>query len=167
MNTAEFSQLLETNRDTLFRFALKLTRNYQDAQDLFQDAVVRAFRYRQKFQMGTNFKAWMATIIRNTMITKSRIKRRLKIAGEPIETYAYAIESRNMVSNQAEVDLRMEELHLLLDRLPEIHRIPFLMHYKGYEYKEIAEQMDIPIGTVKSRLNTARKTLKTMIGKRA
>jgi RNA polymerase sigma-70 factor (ECF subfamily) len=165
MNTAEFSQLLETNRDVLFRFALKLSRNYQDAQDLFQDAVVRGYKYRQKFQMGTNFRAWMSTIIRNTMITKSRKKRRLKVASEPIETYTFAIESKNIVSNQAEISMRMQEIFNMMDHLPEIHKVPFLLHYKGYEYKEIAEKMGIPIGTVKSRLNTARTLLKELIQK--
>lgn len=167
MTTTEYNQELAGHRDLLFRFALKLTRNYQDAQDLFQDATVRGFRYRERFEMGTNFRAWMSTIIRNTFLTKMRVKQRLTVVTEPIDNFAFALENRNAVGNDGETKLRMESLLGHLDQLSDLYRVPFLMHYKGYEYKEIAEHLDIPIGTVKSRLNTARSTMKKTLAKRA
>lgn len=167
MNTVEFNQELNSYRDILFRFALKLTKDYQDAQDLFQDATTRGFRYREKFTMGTNFKAWMSTIIRNTFITKIRSKRRLKVVSEPLDTFTFAIENRNTVGNDGEAKLRIEAIVDQLNQLSDLYRIPFVMHYRGYEYKEIAAHLDIPIGTVKSRLSTARGMLKKSLAKRA
>lgn len=165
MTSLEFNRELTNVKSTLFSFALKLTRDYQDAQDLFQDAAARGFRYCSRFEMGTNFRAWMATIIRNTFINKCRAQQKRRTVSEPIESFTYSIESSNIIANQGEMDMRIEEIYRALDELSDIYRIPFLMHFQGYEYKDIAEQLDLPIGTIKSRLHTARTTLKKMISK--
>lgn len=160
MTPNEFSSALLSHRETLFSFALKLTCNYQDAQDLFQNASLRAYRYRDRFEPGTNFRAWMATIIRNTLITQYRKNRLRRTLRQPIETFAFAIESKKIIGNSGEQNLFLGELLRCLGSIKDLYRIPFLMHYQGYEYKEIAEVLDVPIGTVKSRLNTARAMLK-------
>jgi RNA polymerase sigma-70 factor (ECF subfamily) len=115
--------------------------------------------------MGTNFRAWMATIIRNTFINKCRAKQKRRTVSEPIESFTYSIESQNIIANQGEMDMRIQEIYRALDQLSDIYRIPFIMHFQGYEYKDIAEHLDLPIGTIKSRLHTARATLKKMIRK--
>jgi RNA polymerase sigma-70 factor (ECF subfamily) len=163
MTTLEFNQELTNVKSTLFSFALKLTKDYQDAQDLFQDAAARGFRYCNRFEMGTNFRAWMATIIRNTFINKCRANQKRRTVSEPIETFTYSIENQNIVANQGEMDMRIQEIYRMLENISEIYRIPFMMHYQGFEYKDIAEQLDLPIGTIKSRLHTARTMLKKMI----
>ncbi len=161
----DFSHALQSHKDILFSFALKLTRDYQDAQDLFQNAALRAYRYWGRFEPGTNFRAWMATIIRNTLITQYRKNQQRHILSQPIEYFIFAIENKNAIGNSGEQDLYLQELLNYLDTLKELYRIPFIMHYQGYEYKEIAEYLDVPIGTVKSRLNTARSMLKCHLAK--
>lgn len=163
MTSLEFNSELNNTKDTLFGFALKLTNDYQDAQDLFQDAAARGFRYCKGFESGTNFRAWMATIIRNTFINKHRAKKRRRTVSEPIENFAYALEGQNPLVNQGEMNVRLQEIHKVLDQLSDIYRVPFLMHFQGYEYKDIADALNIPIGTIKSRLHTARQQLKEMI----
>ena len=165
MTKRDFNRHLERIQPFLFSFALKLTNNYQNAQDLFQDAAARGFRYRDKFEMGTNFRAWMGTILRNTFINHCRAAKKRQTVDEPLDTFTHAIENQNAVSNQGEVNMRMTELNKLIDRLSGLYRVPFMMHYQGYEYQEIADHLSIPIGTVKSRLNTARTKLKQLLRK--
>lgn len=163
MTTFEFDRELNKAKSLLFNFALKLTQDYQNAQDLFQDAATRGFRYCDKFETGTNFRAWMSTIIRNTFINRCRSTQKNRNVSEPIETFTYAIESTSIVANEGESNLRMQEIYKALDKLSDIYRVPFLMHLQGYEYKDIAEHMEVPIGTIKSRLSTARLLLKSSI----
>lgn len=166
MTTIEFDRELTNVKSTLFSFALKLTKDYQDAQDLFQDAAARGYRYCGRFEMGTNFRAWMATIIRNTFINKCRANQKRRTVSEPIESFTYSIENHNIVANQGEMDMRIQEIYRMLDQVNEIYRIPFMMHYQGYEYKDIAEKLDLPIGTIKSRLHTCRSMLKKLIAQK-
>ncbi len=165
LNEMQFEKELNDVQDMVFRFALKLTGNYQDAQDLWQEACIRAFRYRCKFELGTNFKAWMSTIVQNLFITRYRRRQRKPLVNEPIETFAFALESKNMVANEGEVNLRLQVIYRQLSTLSELYSIPFLLHYQGFEYKEIAERLDLPIGTVKSRIFTARQQLKERLNK--
>jgi RNA polymerase sigma-70 factor (ECF subfamily) len=80
----------------------------------------------------------------------------------PVEDYSFAIESRT-IDNGAQKQLMYQELMGLLDKLSDLYKVPFLMHFKGYQYQEIAEQLDIPMGTVKSRIFFARRKMKDMI----
>ncbi|MEM8527160.1 MAG: RNA polymerase sigma factor [Bacteroidota bacterium] len=146
----------------LFAFAMKLTRSKADADDLMQETVVRAYSNKERFQMGTNFKSWITTIMRNTFINNYRSHRRRNVVDGSLEEHSYAIESRT-VPNDSESTMMMEELSELMEQIKPKYRIPFLMHYKGYEYQEIAAEMNIPIGTVKSRLYTARQQLTKLI----
>lgn len=163
MTQRQFNRHLKRIQPFLFSFALKLTNNYQNAQDLFQDAAARGYRYRDKFEMGTNFRAWMGTILRNTFINHCRAAKKRQTVDEPLDTFTHAIENKNAVSNHGVVNMRLAELKRVLAQLDDLYRVPFTMHYQGYEYQEIAEHLDIPMGTVKSRLNTARTKLKKVI----
>jgi len=165
MTNAEFNRELAGTQSILFRFALKLTRDHQDAQDLFQDAATRAYRYSNRFELGTNFRAWMSTIIRNTFISNYQRNKKQQTVSEPLASFSYFIESKNIVSNKGEMDMRIKEIYGLLDEIDEIYRIPFLMHFQGYEYKDIAEKLSTPIGTIKSRLHTARLKLKQKLNR--
>ena len=166
MTNQEFTKEITKLDNLLFSFALRLTRSQQDAQDLMQETAMRAYRHRDKFTMGTNFKSWVSTIMRNTYINRYRKAKSRKHVNQPIESFTFALESRSAIPNQGEHDMRMGELKNMLGSIGEIYRIPFLMFYQGYEYKEIAQQLDIPIGTVKSRIFLARQKMKAMIGKR-
>ena len=166
MNNQEFTQNISRLENLLFSFALRLTKNRQDAQDLMQETSLRAYRHRDKFASGTNFKSWVSTIMRNTYINRYRKMKTRKHVNNPIEDFNYTLESKNAVNNTAEHDMRMTELTRMLDSVGELYSVPFMMFYKGYEYKEIAAQLQIPIGTVKSRIFLARQRMKQMIGDR-
>lgn len=162
MNTQEFLSTYQGLESRLYAFAMKLTRNKADADDLLQETTVRAYANREKFQIGTNFKSWITTIMRNTFINNYRTHRRRNVVDGSLEEHTYAIESK-VVPNSSESEIMMQELSVLINKVKPKYRIPFLMHYKGYEYQEIAEEMNIPIGTVKSRLYTARQKLTKLI----
>ena len=163
MSTADFSNKLTQFEQFLFNFAMRLTQNTEKAKDLVQDTSLRAFRYRDKFQVGTNFKGWIATIMRNTFINNYRKEQRRRVVSEPVEDFAYGLESKVIASREAEINLRLEELGKMFDQIGKLYSVPFLMHYRGYEYQEIAAHFNVPIGTVKSRIHTARKKMKKLI----
>ncbi|MEL7160527.1 MAG: RNA polymerase sigma factor [Bacteroidota bacterium] len=160
--------LAEMNRleNLLFSFALRLTRNKEDARDLMQETIFRAYKHRQKFEVGTNFKSWASTIMRNTYINRYRKQKNRRHVNEPVESFLYAVENKGAIANGGDAKMNMEELQGKLRQLNELYSVPFLMFYRGYEYKEIAGYLNIPIGTVKSRIFLARKKLKALIGER-
>ena len=166
MTNQEFTAELGKLNNLLFSFALRLTRSQQDAQDLMQETAMRAYRHREKFAIGTNFKSWVSTIMRNTYINHYRKAKSRKHVNQPIENFTFALENQNAVPNAGEQDMRMKELSAMMGQIGEIYRVPFLMFYQGYEYQEIADHLAIPIGTVKSRIFLARQKMKAMIGSR-
>ncbi len=154
----------------LYCAALRMTRNPADADDLVQETYLRAYRGYGSFQEGTNLRAWLYRILTNTYINMYRARQR-----RPQETdladvedlYLYrrlpAIESA-LVSRSAEdqlVDLIADdEVKQALEDLPENFRLPVLLaDVEGFTYQEIAEMLDIPIGTVMSRLHRGRKAM--------
>lgn len=163
MQSLEFSRQFSNLEKILYSFALRLTRNQDDAKDLVQETAFRAYKNRDKFAVGTNFKSWLSTIMRNTFINEYRKAKRRRNVNEPVESFLFAVEDKNVIPNQGELNIRMQEYSRIFKELSDIYSIPFLMYFRGYEYKEIARQLDIPIGTVKSRIFLARKKLKTSI----
>ncbi|MGB3547741.1 MAG: RNA polymerase sigma factor [Saprospiraceae bacterium] len=166
MTNLEFTGEIDRLENILFSFALRLTRNYEDAQDLMQETIFRAYKHREKFTMGTNFKSWTSTIMRNTYINRYRKEKNRRHVNEPIESFLFAIENRDANLNSGEMNVRMQELEGMLKGIGDIYSVPFLMFFRGYEYKEIAAYLNIPIGTVKSRIFLARKKLKALVGDR-
>ncbi|RME98344.1 MAG: RNA polymerase sigma factor [Bacteroidetes bacterium] len=167
MTNDTFSEKINQFDRFLHNFALRLTQNSEKAKDLVQDTCLRAFRYRDKYQLGTNFKGWIATIMRNTFINNYRKEQKRRVVSEPVEALAYQIETKTFLSNAGEMNMRMQELMQMLDSIGDLYRVPFLMHYRGYEYQEIADKLQLPIGTVKSRIFTARKKLKALLNRAA
>ncbi len=163
MSTIDFTEHLNSLQLFLYNFALRLTKNQEAAKDLVQETSMKAFRYKEKFQAGTNFKGWIATIMRNTFITNYRKNKKNRTVSEPVEELAYGLESTTILSNQAEVNLRLQELMKMFDEISDLYTVPFLLHYRGYEYQEIAAQLQLPIGTIKSRIFTARQKMKDLI----
>lgn len=163
MTNTEFTALYQPLESKLMPFAMRLTRNREDALDLIQETAYRAYGNRDKFQMGTNFKGWVKTIMRNTFINKHRKDKRRKTVSEPLDTFLFAIENKSTVANGAYSSIMMKEIDQMMEDIGESYSIPFLMFFRGYQYDEIAEHMDIPVGTVKSRIFFARKKLKTLI----
>ena len=151
----------------LYGAALRLTRNPQDAEDLIQESYLRAFRGFAGFEEGTNLRAWMYRILTNTFINTYRKKQRepVTIRDEEIEDwYLYDRLGESGVEASAETEVLEripdEDVQRALEGLPENFRMAVLLaDVEGFSYKEIAEIMDTPIGTVMSRLHRGRKAL--------
>ncbi len=166
MTSQEFTHKTQELNNLLFAFALRLTRSRQDAEDLMQETAIKAYKYRHNFSEGTNFKSWISTIMRNTFINHYRKAKTRRHLNQPADAVTENIEVNNVVANSGEQNLRMQEMKRMLNSIGDIYSVPFLMFYKGYEYQEIADQLNIPIGTVKSRIFSARVKMKQMIGER-
>jgi RNA polymerase sigma-70 factor (ECF subfamily) len=162
MTNAEFLNKYHNLDQLLFAFAMRLTKNRSDADDLMQETVLRAFSNKDRFKTGTNFKAWMTTIMRNTFINNYRKRRTRNNVEQSVDENIEAIRKKSVV-NAAESTLAAEEIQQIVDELDDGSRIPFLMFFQGFHYKEIARTMDLKMGTVKSRIFFARKKIKNEI----
>ncbi len=162
MTTSNFNSQVARLESLLLGFAMRLTGSKENAKDLMQETLMRAYASRGNFMEGTNFKAWVTTIMRNCFINDYRKKRTRNKVEQPLEENMMAA-IQHPVRNLESTIIMMKELRNILDRICDGNRVPFEMFFKGFEYKEIAEQLDIPIGTVKSRIFFARKHLKEAI----
>ena len=158
MTTYEFNSSLLKNKNVFRSYAYKLTRNVQDAEDLFQDTYLRAFNYKERFSNSTNFKAWVCTIMRNIFINAYRRSIRKidlinnSLEGEPFYESTAVTEIDNLTER--------EELKKAIEKLKEDYKFCFQKFFEGYKYKEIAEELNTPIGNIKSNIHFARKKLK-------
>ena len=164
MTSVEFFNQLKQQTQTLNNFAYSLTRDSEDAKDLYQETAFRALSNRDKFQPGTNFKAWLITIMKNIFINNYRRKIKGGIVSDNSENQYFFNSVNNSVLNRAESDIMMKELNRMVESLDDSLKIPFLRYYHGFKYQEIADELHLPLGTVKSRIFFARKALKNMIG---
>ena len=165
MSTIEFRSNLEYLTDALQAFAYNLTKNMEDARDLYQETAYRALNNQDKFKADTNFKAWTFTIMKNIFINNYRKKVKSNTFLDHTDNQ-YFLDTGGEVFNDAQKNIFMKELNHLIDQLDESIRIPFLMHYEGFKYTEIAEKFNLPLGTVKSRIFFARRELKEMMKQR-
>lgn len=166
MSQQEFYARFDQMSTLLNSFAYNLTKNVEDAKDLFQETAFRAMTNRDKFRPGTNFKAWLFTIMKNIFINNYRKKTKANTIMDSTDNLYYINSGKTTINNQAESNIMMKELIKMIEELDDSVKIPFLMHYQGFKYQEIADQLDLPLGTVKSRIFFARKELKELIGKR-
>ena len=161
MITTIYDQLNEI-KSSLRAFSMKLTGNDVDANDLYQDTAYRIMSNADKFRPDTNFKAWAVTIMRNIFINNYRKKvRRGTILDETPNNY-YINSGARTIQNEGESNASYKELLKMVAKLPEEFKRPFWMAYKGYKYDEIAEELDAPLGTIKSRIFFARRKLRDM-----
>ncbi|MEY2950685.1 MAG: RNA polymerase sigma factor [Saprospiraceae bacterium] len=163
MSKLEFNNSFNELSGVLHSFAYNLTKNTEDAKDLYQETAFRAMTNKDKFRPGTNFKAWLFTIMKNIFINNYRKKTKSNTISDSTDNNFYINSGSVEISNGAEGNMLMKDLTRLIENLDGTIRIPFLMHYQGYKYQEIAEYLDLPLGTVKSRIFFARKELKDNI----
>ena len=165
MSNLEFNEMLLTNADFLRPFAINLTRDTEDANDLYQETLYKALANKEKYNAGTNIKAWLFTIMRNIFINNYRRKAKQKTIFDSTPN-DYLINLKQVtVSNVAESDMQVKEIKKAIRDLPEIFKTPFLLYFDGYKYNEIAEVLHEPLGTIKSRIHFARKLLKEQISR--
>lgn len=163
MSTAEFTELLLRNADPLKPFAISLTHDQENAKDLFQETLYRALANKDKYNTGTNVKAWLFTIMRNIFINDYRRRAKQKVIFDNSQNDSLIDSGKTIVKNTAVESLHIKEIDHVIYHLPQIFKIPFLLYFEGYRYHEIAYSLNEPLGTVKSRIHFARKLLKEQI----
>ena len=165
MSSIEFNEMLLSNADFLKPFAINLTRDTEAANDLYQETLYKALANQEKYNAGTNIKAWLFTIMRNIFINNYRRKAKQKTIFDSTPN-DYLINMKQVsVANQAETSLRIKEINKSIQQLPEIFKTPFLLYFDGYKYNEIADVLHEPLGTIKSRIHFARKLLKEQVSR--
>ncbi len=157
----QIQEQLDRISASLRAFSLKLTGNNVDAEDLYQDTAYRIITNAEKYNPGTNFKAWAVTIMRNIFINNYRKKLRRNLIIDQTPNY-YLDSGTEMIPNDGETSVEFTELMGMVDTLPEDFRKPFMMAYEGFKYEEIAEELGSPLGTIKSRIFFARKKLQKL-----
>lgn len=159
MTTIQFQNSLTGLQNKMFFFALSLTSNTDKANDLVQETYLRALTYQNKFSPDTNLMAWIYTIMKNTFINEYRrnIKARSTIEGQS-DRLNISFSKDDFYPSVDSIHAE-KEIQKKIDLLEEEFRLPFELFLNGYKYKEIAEKLDLPIGTVKSRIFFTRKKL--------
>ncbi len=162
MTARDFQIAIINLSDYIDGTALEYTRNVENAKDLAQETILRAFINREKFRTNTNLKGWLKIMMRNIFINGIRKKSNQMIHCDSDSYKVMVGEAFNytpinqMMENQIVNEIKALNIEL---------RSPFELHLEGFKYKEIAEQLDIPIGTVKSRVFLARKKLSRQLNK--
>ncbi len=160
MSQYDFDNLLITYQKSLKSFAYGFTQDDEAANDLLQETYLKALTYRDKFEAKTNLKAWLYTIMRNTFINNYRKAVRANTIIDKTDEQYYintAATSKGMANPESVMS--HDQIKSQIDKLEDEYRIPFQMYNRGFKYKEIAAKLNLPIGTIKSRIFLARKKL--------
>lgn len=158
----EYTNINQLSQD-LKPFALRLTKDHEDANDLMQETFLKAVTNKDKFKEGTNLKAWLYTIMKNTFITNYQRLVRRNTFIDTTDNLHYINSKEHTTDNLAYAAFTMEDIQKALHSLDDTYQKPFIMHFRGFKYHEIAEKLHIPIGTVKNRIHIARKKLKQQL----
>ena len=157
-----FKERLLALQSNLFSFAYKLTADSEEAHDLLQDTTLKALDNESKYSDNSNFKGWLFTIMRNIFINNYRRTVRERTVIEGTEDL-YQLNFQQPTNSTPEGTYAVNEISHIIDSFSEDYRKPFSMYVAGYKYEEIAEILDIPLGTVKSRIFTTRQKLRAIL----
>lgn len=159
MRTSSFTQNLLGMQSELHRFALKLTADNEEANDLLQETSLKALDNEDKYTPDTNFKGWMYTIMRNIFINNYRKTVRDQTFVDQTENLYHLNLPQDSGFESTEGNYDLKEIRRIVHSLPKEYRVPFSMYVSGFKYREIAEKLGLPIGTVKSRIFFTRQRL--------
>lgn len=159
MTTIQFNDKVLGLQDKLYTFALSLTANVEDAEDLLQETTLKALKNKDKFIDNVNFKGWMFTIMRNIFINNYRKFVNSQTLIDKTEDLYHLNLPQDSGFNTPEGTYSINEINKVINSFSDDYKKPFTMHVEGFKYKEIADDMELPIGTVKSRIFFARKRL--------
>ena len=165
MTTIEFNNMMVNNTEFLKPFAITLTRDNEQAKDLFQETLYRALANKEKYNSGTNIKAWLYTIMRNIFINNYRRKAKQNTIFDSSPNEFLLNQHQGAVTNEAIAGINIKEVQEAIYGLPNIFKNPFLLYFDGFKYHEIADMLNEPLGTIKSRIHFARKLLKAQINR--
>lgn len=152
MGVHEYNTQVVYHAEALRPFAIALTKDFHSAADLCQETLYKAFAYRDHYKPGTNIKAWLCTIMRNIFINDYRRKSRKKVVMDTVSYFG-------SWSEKPADRVGLQEINNAVYSLPEIFKSSYLLYLQGYQYQEIAEILNQPLGTIKSRIHFARKQL--------
>ena len=157
--TTTFQTRLMDLQSNMLNFAYMLTSNRDDAYDLLQDTMLKVLDNADKYVENTNFKGWVFTIMRNIFINNyRRIARSATVIDQTEDLYHLNL-SQDSGIDSPEGSYTAAEITAAINEFPEKYRVPFTMHVAGYKYNEIADEMGLPLGTIKSRIFFARQEL--------
>jgi RNA polymerase sigma-70 factor (ECF subfamily) len=159
MTHVQFNNALIGLKDKLHYYALSLTSDNDRAEDLLQETFLKALTYRDKFAQNTNFKAWIYTIMKNTFINDYRRNVKTKNTFEGSNSDFHLLFSTDKVYPSPDSFFGTKEIIKSIENLEDDYKVPFNMFLDGFKYKEIADELDLPLGTVKSRIFFTRKKL--------
>jgi RNA polymerase sigma-70 factor (ECF subfamily) len=159
MESISFREDLIRTQEELLRFAYKLTADRDEANDLLQETSLKALDNEDKYVPDTNFKGWMYTIMRNIFINNYRKVVRDQTFVDQTENLYHLSQKQDSGFDSTEGAYDLKEMRRIVNALPKEYRVPFSMHIAGFKYREIAERLALPLGTVKSRIFFTRQRL--------
>ena len=159
MTAVEFNTQIASLKTTLELFTRRFTNDKMESEDLVQDTVLKALTYRDKFKQNTNLKGWLFTIMRNTFINKYRKAQRARTTHDDTPELYYLNVEDNYTFNTPDGTYEYHDIQRCVHEIKSDLLTPFKMHTEGFKYHEIAEHLEIPIGTVKNRIFHARKEI--------
>lgn len=159
MKELSFEEQVLNLHDNLKMFALKLTSNHDNAEDLLQETILKAMRNKEKYVSDVNLKGWLFTIMRNIFINEYRRAAVRSTTVDTTEDSYFLNLPQDSGFSTPDSAYTLNEIESAIQAFKDDYRIPFTMHVAGFKYKEIADKMNLPIGTVKSRIFFARKQL--------
>lgn len=159
MRTANFAQDLLSVQTELLNFAYKLTADREEANDLLQETSLKALDNEEKYTTETNFKGWVYTIMRNIFINNYRKALRDQTYVDQTDNQYYLNQNFDIEGDSTEGSYDLKEMRRIVNALPKEYRIPFSMYVSGFKYREIADKLGLPLGTVKSRIYFTRQKI--------
>lgn len=163
MSSAQLTERITGMQPMLKQLTYRFTRDKEESQDLVQETLLKALLYKNKFRENTNLQGWLFTIMRNTFINNYRKAKLAKTSTDNTQELYFLNVADTHTFNRPEKTAEFKEIWESVHELKSELQIPFKMHLTGYKYHEIAEQLNIPIGTVKNRIFHARKEIQRKI----
>jgi len=160
MTAIQFQEKVLSIQKNMFSFAMMLTSNRYDAEDLLQETTLRVLDNKDKYVDNVNFKGWVLTIMRNIFINNYRKVLRSQIVVDQTGDLHHLNVSEDSSRESPEETLSIKEIKFIINSLNDDLKIPFLMYLDGYKYNEISDKLELPLGTVKSRIFFARRELR-------
>lgn len=159
MKTTNFAQNLLRMQPELLNFAYKLTSNHEEANDLLQETSLKALDNEDKYTDETNFEGWIYTIMRNIFINNYRKALRDQTYVDTTDNQYFLNQGIDVEVDSTEIAHDLKEIRHIVNSLPKEYRVPFAMYVSGFKYREIADRLGLPLGTVKSRIYITRQKL--------
>ena len=159
MTAIQFQEKILSIQKNMYSFAMLLTANRYDAEDLLQETTLRVLNNQEKYVENVNFKGWVLTIMRNIFINNYRKELRTQVVVDQTSDLHHLNVTGDSKWDNPETTVTIKEIYFIINSLNDDLKVPFSMHLDGYKYNEISDRLALPLGTVKSRIFFARREL--------